>query len=560
MDAFIDEAVRKQGRVLTPLSAPNPRKHVQVNPTDADAVASEVRSIYHLVKPENLGSVNTVMFRYKSREAELLEDIRTKYAYELLSKHKYSMLQSHLTSTEPTRVIVEPQSIVSRKGTSFSDHYYLPKHADWAYYGMKALVDGQDHGIQAIVDTMSRWRGRQMISLESQSALVMAFSGGPGTGKTFASEVFCLSLRGLSPAEIRTVLSGTMRGELLSQAGCITMHAEEYEDDTSANDFKKRLLSSQKEVCKDEQIQWHKVSKCRIVFIIDEFDQVESPSILLRWIDSIRRENPFRNDIFILSSTTNHHDLHGLTKPRRLSGASRTSRDTDRYRHVHMYHLNSTLDIPWHGEPAGPWWHDVQARLAQMVSIDQTLRGLIDLWVPFLPVDEESVKVAVTRHADAWMQRLIEQQVLSAESSIDDSVYRWVTAKVLECSTEDEACRTTLPEHLRRSDCCPDFARRGLHPIESVAKRSYQVALHRESLDHEGSPMKCIWIVPEHSLEVEHRCSPVAPAADPPPAPPPPRPSPPIHSDTKVTADESGSLATLFIQLMVCVVLMSACA
>ena len=44
-----------------------------------EAVEEEVRALYEKYNPEKLTSMDTIMFRYKGREMELLKDIKDKY-------------------------------------------------------------------------------------------------------------------------------------------------------------------------------------------------------------------------------------------------------------------------------------------------------------------------------------------------------------------------------------------------------------------------------------------------------------------------------------------------
>lgn len=59
-----------------------------VDSTDVAAVEAEVRAMYEKYNPEKLEKIDTIMFRYKGRETDLLKDLKDKYKDAPLASEK----------------------------------------------------------------------------------------------------------------------------------------------------------------------------------------------------------------------------------------------------------------------------------------------------------------------------------------------------------------------------------------------------------------------------------------------------------------------------------------
>ncbi len=64
------------------------RAEGEVDTTDVAAVEAEVRAMYEKYNPEKLEKIDTIMFRYKGREADLLKDLKDKYKDAPLASEK----------------------------------------------------------------------------------------------------------------------------------------------------------------------------------------------------------------------------------------------------------------------------------------------------------------------------------------------------------------------------------------------------------------------------------------------------------------------------------------
>eukprot|EP01043_Picozoa_sp_COSAG02_P045867 COSAG02_NODE_4237_length_5599_cov_6.352000_2_plen_263_part_00 len=63
-------------------------EEAEVDSMDVAAVEAEVRAVYEKYNPEKLGKIDTIMFRYKGREADLLKDLKDKYKDAPLASEK----------------------------------------------------------------------------------------------------------------------------------------------------------------------------------------------------------------------------------------------------------------------------------------------------------------------------------------------------------------------------------------------------------------------------------------------------------------------------------------
>ena len=81
-----------------------------VDPADVAAVEAEVKAHYELYDPEKLAKLNTIMFRYKGREAELISDLKEKYKDAPLASEKK---QQQGQEEEPAKELTVAEEITA---------------------------------------------------------------------------------------------------------------------------------------------------------------------------------------------------------------------------------------------------------------------------------------------------------------------------------------------------------------------------------------------------------------------------------------------------------------